>query len=248
MYKQIWHDKLARNIVSAIRLIEKTPFDNWEKHKIGSFSVETPLGFGIEIRFGDGSRELARRYFEQSLAVHARAMVDNKYELASRTRFLEDRADANLANELARALIEDCPLNAEALRRSLVDLQTFHGGTTKPVMDTSSWSKRLSLAEAFLVAGDTEGCSEVLKIVGSKPKLADRIKVVRALAKGKTLDDLDFRTEFARYFDWMRNPGSPNEYYMISVRTMILWGALYEFRVLGNEPFSWDRAIAAASA
>lgn len=110
------------------------------------------------------------------------------------------------------------------------------------------WSARLSLSEAFVVAGDIEGGAVLLKIIGSKPKFADRIKIVRALANGKGLDDLNFRTEFARFFDWMRNPANPGEFYTISVRTKLLWGALYEFRVLGNEPFTWDRAFAAASA
>jgi hypothetical protein len=247
MYKQIWHDRLVRDIASLSSVLEKSPFNDWEKHKITSSSVELPLGFGIGIRFGDGSPELARCFFERSRSVHARAMADNKYEAAMTTRFLQNRADANFADELAGALIEDRPLNTEALRRSLVDLQAFHGGAEKPLMDNSHWSDRLTLAEAFLVAGDAEGCAAVLKIVGSKPKLADRIKIVRALAKGTNLDDLNFRTEFARYFDGMRKPGKVSEFYTISVSAKLLWGALYQFRVLGNEPFSWDRAIAAAS-
>ena len=245
MYKEDWRANFAQSKDFYLSNSEESAFKSWESSKMIVGTIELAFDSAITCYFGDADVSLVRRFLERSRLIHQRAVEEERY--SKEGLFPYNRAYANLLDELAAALLDDRPPDPVVLKWSFDDFRTYRL-TDRRAMDANMWGNCLDVAEAFLVAGDAKGCSAVLKFVGAKPKLAERIPLDRWIAKGTDFENLELRTQFSRHFDELRKRTNVEAAYNRSLAFSLLWGAIYDLYLLGNRPLSWERAIAVASA
>jgi hypothetical protein len=184
-------------------------FEQWDLETKPDWNAERNLRSALELFYGRGDADLARRYLERCLAIAERTLAEDKLRSPRcRDAFPENRGILLRACAFARALLGN-PLEEAALRESSAAFEEACANFPKHKWDDFQENTYLSAIRLALVAGDAETVQRLLtrrRVFRWFPEQDDLFRGLLHLLQTSAPPDESFQDRFKVYFDRVRDP------------------------------------------
>jgi hypothetical protein len=258
--KPYWLEYVNANWEFLSRNVDSSLFEHWDVSHSPYLTPGFEIISAVRVLFGNQDQPVARQYLERACQFVERLDAENRYTyneekppelkpLRLALALPANRGTAHLSVAFARAFLDDALPDVVMVTRAAEDLSAFIKENGAP-LSGAFLNHFITCAELLVISGEYGAAEEILKRARRWKDYTDCValilEVVRCVKSGKPFG---LREQFETYFDELRKrPGSPAIRHFSSLLEVVAWGGIYDHLVLGNKPFSWQRAIAEASA
>ncbi len=229
-------------------MVEWDPFEDWERNTAPDSAAERNLMAALEILYGRGDAELARRYLERCLRIGERALAEGVLHMERcKVHAPQNQGVLRRALAYARALL-GTHLQAETLLAAEAPFEAACAGFTRRRWDTFDSEVYLSALRLALLADSADVVERLSRL--RRPTRAHReqhellTELAAAVSANERIQDKTYQTRFDTFFDLARHPEyDPAEYSDIRVLRLDLGLLRDKFLVSPDGEIDWQRAI-----
>lgn len=224
------------------------PYGNWELNTRPDGRAEDNLLYALEVLFGRGDTDLARRFLERCLAISERTLAENKLQSPRcLENYPENRGHLLRARTYARALLGE-PLDEAALRQASAAIEEACADYPKRKWDDMQEARYLEAIRPALLSGSAEATQRLFRrrrAFSTHLEEFELLKVlVAALPDGLPVRDEGFRVRFDAFFDQVRAPDyDPEEFSRVAILRLETGLLRDKYMVSLDGKIDWQRAI-----
>lgn len=252
-YASTWTAALTRDRSAYLTLLEKDPFQGWERNRMPEATAERLLVMGTEILFGDRADPLGVAFCEKASEVADRALAERKCESAlCKSAFPLNRGHLQRVRVLTTGIL--CrSLDLEALKHASDDCAAWCESYQRWEWDSQAEAYYLGAVRMALLGMEGVRTEKLLR--GRRRFKWHKVEqellkdLAPGLVAGRLVEDASVVERFRSFFDRVRDPTfKPEVFAEVKVQRLEL-GLLWDRGFVGDgQAIDWPRAIDAVAA
>jgi hypothetical protein len=209
-YREVWEKRFRTNREGFIQVATWDPFKDWELSTAPENRAEENLLDALEILYGHGDADLARRFLEHCLLIAERTLAEDKLRSPRcKDNYPKNRGILIRARTYARAILGS-PLEEVALLEASAEFERACAEYPKHKWDDYREETFLAAVRLAIIGGDGEQVKRLLRRRRLFRWHPEQDELLRALASSLQAsspqkDEL-FKARFKAYFDRVRDP------------------------------------------